>query len=387
MYHGFYDEIHEEFRTVVRDFVAHEVTPYYASWEKDHMMPRALWQAAAENGLLGLAVGEDEGGLELADYRFRMVLDEELAKANALGAALAFHLHDDWVLPAVLQFGTAEQHRTWLPRFTDGSFISSVAFTEPGAGSDLRGVRTKASKNSDGSWVLTGQKTFIGNAICGDGALVLARTDGSDVKTRGGADSFSLFLVEKADNPGYQPGNQLEKMGLNASDTAELFFDDVHIPAKNLLGVEGQGLEIVKAVLPQGRLAIAAASAIVSRQVWDQTASYAKERTAFGGPLTDFQNTRFELARLQTELDVTERYVASAVEAFNAGTLDVVTASQAKLWAAEQAKSTADTCVQLHGGYGYIVESPVAQAFLAVRLFSIFGGTSEILKETIAANL
>ena len=387
MFPGFYEEIHEEFREVVREFVTREVSPHYQQWDAAHMIDRALWEKASENGLLGLAVPEDHGGMGLEDYRFRMIIDEELARADALGVALALHLHDDWVLPALLQFGTEEQKADWLPRFMDASFVSSVAFTEPGAGSDLRGVRTKAVKNDDGSWSLTGQKTFIGNGISGDGALVLARTDGSDVKERGAASSFSLFLVQKEDNPGYRPGSQLEKMGLKASDTAELFFDEVHVPAQNMIGSEGQGLEIAKAILPQGRLAVAAAAVVVAGEALRQTTRYVGEREAFGGPLTQFQNTRFQLADLQTRLEVTQRYVAAAVDSHNAGELDVVAASKAKLWAAEEAKSAVDACLQLHGGYGYILEYPVAQAYLAVRLLTIFGGTSEVLRETIAGDV
>ena len=387
MFTGFYEEIHEEFREVVREFVVREVVPHYKRWDQAHMIDRVLWEAAAENGLLGLTVPEEHGGMGLADYRFRMIIDEELARADALGVALALHLHDDWVLPALLQFGTEVQKAAWLPRFVEASFVSSVAFTEPGAGSDLRGVRTKAVKKEDGSWLLSGQKTFIGNGVSGDGALVLARTDGSDVRQRGSASSFSLFLVQKQDNPGYRVGNQLEKMGLKASDTAELFFDEVRVPAGNLIGEEGQGLEIVKAVLPQGRLAVAAAAVVVAGEVLAQTIRYVGERQAFDGPLTQFQNTRFQLAELQTRLEVTQRYVAAVVEAHNTGGLDVVAASKAKLWAAEEAKSAVDVCLQLHGGYGYILEYPVAQAYLAVRLLSIFGGTSEVLKETIAEDL
>lgn len=386
MFPGFYEEIHEEFREVVREFVTREVAPHYRRWDAEHMMDRAVWEAAAENGLLGLAVGEDHGGMGLDDYRFRMVIDEELARVDALGLALALHLHDDWVLPALLRFGTPEQHETWLPRFMDSRFIASVAFTEPGAGSDLRGVRTKAVRDG-ADWVLDGQKTFIGNGISGDGALVLARTDGSDVKQRGGAGSFSLFLVEKADNPGYQVGGQLDKMGLKASDTAELFFSGVRVPAANLIGEEGQGLQIAKAILPQGRLAVATSAAVVAAEVLRQTLTYVQERQAFDRPVAEYQNTRFRLAELQVSLEATQRYVAAAVEQFNAGELDVVEASKAKMWATERAKESIDACLQLHGGYGYILEYPVAQAYLAVRLMTIFGGSSEILRETVAGDL
>ncbi len=385
MFHGFYEEIHEEFREVVREFVAREVTPHYRRWDAEHMIDRAMWEAAAENGLLGLAVGEDDGGMGLTDYRFRMIIDEELAAADALGVALALHLHDDWVLPALLHFGTEEQKARWLPRFMDASFISSVAFTEPGAGSDLRGARTKAVREDD-EYVLSGQKTFIGNGISGDGALVLARTDtasGRPVSQRGGADSFSLFLVEKT--AGYEVGNQLDKMGVKASDTAELFFSEVRVPAENLIGEEGRGLEYAKAILPQGRLAVATSAVVVAGAVMDQTKDYIAGRQAFGGTIAQFQNSRFQMADLQVSLEASQYYIAEAVRQFNAGSLDVVTASKAKLWATERTKELVDTCLQLHGGYGYILEYPVAQAYLAVRLMTIFGGTSEILRETIAA--
>lgn len=384
MFTGFYEEIHEEFREVVREFVAREVTPHYRRWDAEHRMDRSVWESAAENGLLGLAVPEEHGGMGLDDYRYRMVLDEELARADALAVALAFHLHDDWVLPAVMTYGTPEQKEAWLPRFIDGSFVTSVAWTEPGAGSDLRAVRTKAVRDGDG-YLLTGQKTFIGNGITGDGALVLARTDGSS--GRGAEDSFSLFLVEKEGNPGYRAGNQLDKMGLKASDTAELFFDEVRVPLRNRLGQEGQGLEMIKHLLPQGRLAVAAASVVVSGQVLQDTVQYVKDRSTFDAALTEYQNTRFRLAEQQVTLEATQHYVAEAVRLFNAGELDVVAASKAKMWASERAKEAADICLQLHGGYGYILEYPVAQAYLAVRLLTIFGGTSEILRETVAAQM
>ncbi len=386
MFHGFYEEIHEEFREVVREFVAREVTPNYRRWDADHMIDRAMWEAAAENGLLGLAVDEDHGGMGLTDYRFRMIIDEELAAADALGVALALHLHDDWVLPALLRFGTTAQKQKWLPRFMDASFVSSVAFTEPGAGSDLRGVRTKAVREGE-EYILSGQKTFIGNGISGDGALVLARTDtssGRPGRDRGQSDSFSLFLVEKS--AGYDVGRQLDKMGLKASDTAELFFSDVRVPAENLIGEEGRGLEYAKAILPQGRLAVATSAVVVADAVLKQTKDYIAGRDAFGHSIAHFQNSRFQVADLQVSLEASQRYIAAAVEQFNSGTLDVVAASKAKLWASERTKELVDTCLQLHGGYGYILEYPVAQAYLAVRLMTIFGGTSEILRETIAAD-
>lgn len=381
---AFYEEEHEEFRGVVREFVAREVAPHCAGWDAAHLMPRTLWTAAGEAGLLGLAVPEEHGGLGLTDYRFRAVLDEELVRAGALGAALAFHLADDWVLPHLLADATEEQRRRWLPRVLTGELVTSVAWTEPGAGSDLRGVRTRAVREG-GDWVLDGQKTFIGNGISGDAALVLARTDGRT--DRAGEDSFSLFLVHKEGSPGYTTGRPLDKMGLRASDTAELFFDGVRVPGGDLVGTEGRGLRQIRRLLPQGRLAIAVASAVVARETLEGTLRYTRERTAFGERVADFQHSRFELAELATQVEVTEAYVRRAVAAFNAGALDLAGASKAKYWASERAKEVTDRCLQLHGGYGYILDQPVAQAFLAARLLTLFGGTSEILRETIGRDL
>ena len=384
----FYDEEHEEFRTAVRDFIDHEIAPHYAQWDAAHMMPREAWTAAAENGLVGLAVGEQYGGMGLSDYRFRAVLDEEFVHTGTMAFGLALHLQDDWVVPHLLAFASPEQQQRWLPRILTAELITSVAFTEPGAGSDLRGVRTRAVRDGD-HYVLDGQKTFIGNGISGDAALVLARTDGST--GRGARDSFSLFLVEKGE--GYTTGKQLDKMGLRASDTAELFFDGVHVPAGNLVGNEGAGLEQVEAMLPQGRLGIAVASAAVARGVIDETRRYVGDRQVFGTRVADLQNTRFELARMHSETAAAEALVARAVAAFNEGYadgrggLDGFDAATAKLFASRTARRVTDGCLQLHGGYGYILEYPVAQAFLAARLFSIFGGTDEIMQETIARSL
>ncbi|MCC9196288.1 acyl-CoA dehydrogenase family protein [Arthrobacter sp. zg-Y820] len=383
MERSLFEEDHELFRDLAREFNAREVAPGYARWDAEHMMPRQLWTAAGEQGLLGLAVPEEFGGAGMPDYRFRAVMDEEFAKANHLAVALAFHLHDDMVLPHLLAYGSDDLKERWLPDMVSGAKVTSVAWTEPGAGSDLRGIRTKAVRADDGGWRLSGQKTFIGNGISGDASLVLARTDGST--GRGGRDSFSMFMVEKTE--GYVTGGQLDKMGLKASDTAELFFDNVLVPEGNLVGEVGRGLEYAAGQLPQGRLAIAVASSAVARQIYEATVEYTKNRNAFGERVADFQNSRFALADILTEVEVTEAYVDSAIGAFNEGKLDAVSAAKAKLWASERVKSITDRCLQLHGGYGYILEYPVAQAFLAARLLTIFGGTSEIMREVIGRQI
>ncbi|MBP3035974.1 acyl-CoA dehydrogenase family protein [Arthrobacter sp. zg-ZUI100] len=378
-----FEEDHELFRDLAREFNSREVAPGYAQWDAEHMMPRQLWKAAGEQGLLGLAVPEEFGGAGMPDYRYRAVLDEEFARANHLAVGLAFHLHDDMVLPHLLAYGSDDLKERWLPEMVSGEKVTSVAWTEPGAGSDLRGIRTKAVRADDGGWRLSGQKTFIGNGISGDASLVLARTDGGT--GRGGKDSFSMFMVEKTE--GYSTGRQLDKMGLKASDTAELFFDNVAIPEGNLVGEVGRGLEYAAGQLPQGRLAIAVASSAVARRIYEATLEYTKSRNAFGERIADFQNSRFVLADILTEVEVTEAYVDSAIGAFNEGKLDAVSAAKAKLWASERVKSITDRCLQLHGGYGYILEYPVAQAFLAARLLTIFGGTSEIMREAIGRQI
>ena len=377
-----FEEDHEMFREMAAEFNARAVAPHYTQWDEDHMMPRELWSAAGEQGLLGLAVPEEFGGMGMSDYRFRTVLDEEFAKSNHLAVGLAFHLHDDMVLPHLLAYGSDDLKARWLPGMVSGEKVTSVAWTEPGAGSDLRGIRTKAVRDGD-DWLITGQKTFIGNGISGDASLVLARTGGGT--GRGNRDSFSLFMVQKGE--GYNTGKQLDKMGLKASDTAELFFDNVRVPHADLVGEEGKGLQYAAEQLPQGRLAIAVASSAVVRATYEATVRYTKDRNAFGERIIDFQNSRFELADILTEVEVTEAYVDQAILAFNAGELDAAGAARAKLWASERAKSVTDRCLQLHGGYGYIMEYPVAQAYLAARLLTIFGGTNEIMRDVVGRTI
>ncbi len=377
-----FEEDHEMFREMAAEFNVRAIAPHYAQWDEDHMMSRELWSAAGEQGLLGLAVPEEFGGMGMSDYRFRAVLDEEFAKSNHLAVGLAFHLHDDMVLPHLLAYGSDDLKARWLPGMVSGDKVTSVAWTEPGAGSDLRGIRTKAVRDGD-DWLISGQKTFIGNGISGDASLVLARTDGGT--GRGNHDSFSLFMVQKGE--GYNTGKQLDKMGLKASDTTELFFDNVRVPHADLVGEEGKGLQYAAEQLPQGRLAIAVASSAVVRATYEATVRYTKDRNAFGERIIDFQNSRFELADILTEVEVTETYVDQAMLAFNAGELDAAGAARAKLWASERAKSVTDRCLQLHGGYGYIMEYPVAQAYLAARLLTIFGGTNEIMRDVVGRTI
>ncbi|WP_313813979.1 acyl-CoA dehydrogenase family protein [Glutamicibacter sp.] len=382
MKRALFEEDHEQFRELASEFNSRQIAGKYAQWEKDHQIPREVWQAAGENGLLGLAVPEEFGGMGIDDYRFRVVLDEEFVRSGHLAVALALHLHDDLVLPYLLTYGSEDLKSRWLPRFVDGSTVTSCAFTEPGAGSDLRGVRTKAVRDGD-DWLISGQKTFIGNGAYGDAALVLARTDGET--SRGGAESFSLFIVERSE--GYSNGQPFDKMGLRASDTAELFFDEVRVSDADRIGEVGQGLAYIKAQLPQARLAIAVAAAAIGTAAFEQALEHATNRSTFGQVLTEYQNTRFELADLKTESHVTQSFVDRAVLAFNEGELAEQEAAEVKLWASESAKRLTDRALQLHGGYGYIMEYPIAQSFTASRLLTIFGGTSEIMRETIGRGL
>ena len=382
MKRALFEEDHEQFRELAIEFNSREVAGKYAQWEKDHQIPREVWQAAGENGLLGLAVPEEFGGMGIDDYRFRVVLDEEFVRSGHLAVALALHLHDDLVLPYLLSYGSQDLKSRWLPRFIDGSTITSCAFTEPGAGSDLRGVRTKAVRDGD-DWLISGQKTFIGNGAHGDAALVLARTDGQS--TRAAEDSFSLFMVQRSE--GYSNGQPFDKMGLRASDTAELFFDEVRVADADRIGEVGKGLAYIKEQLPQARLAIAVAASAIGTAAFEQALEHASNRSTFGQALTQYQNTRFELADLKTESHVTQSFVDRAVLAFNEGELSASEAAEVKLWASESAKRLSDRALQLHGGYGYIMEYPIAQSFTAARLLTIFGGTSEIMRETIGRAL
>lgn len=376
-------EDHELFREAAREFVTREVAPHYPQWERNHMMPRAVWDAAGEAGVLGLAIPEEYGGAGMPDYRYQLVFTQELAAQGCHGFALAVHLQQDLVLPYLLAYGTEDQKQKWLPMMATGQIVTSCALTEPGAGSDLRACRTTATRRGD-EFVLTGQKTFIGSAISGDAALVLARTDGAS-GGRGEQGSFSLFLVEKSS--GYVAGNQLDKLGVRASDTAEIFFDAVRVPATNLVGELGAGLRYVKEQLPQARLAIAVAAAVVARTTVVATCDYVKERQVFGAHVADFQNTRFELADALIGVESAELYVGRAITAFNAGELTAADAAKVKVHASEIACRVTDRCLQLFGGYAYINEHPVAQAFLAARLFPIFGGTNEVLRDTIGFDL
>jgi alkylation response protein AidB-like acyl-CoA dehydrogenase len=377
---GLYDDDHEAFRAVVREFVDREVRPNLPRWDEAHLIDREVWLAAGKQGVIGLPVPERYGGAGSGDFRYRCVVMEELAQAGATSVSSGFGLQDDIAMPYLIDLCTDEQARRWLPSMATGECIGAIAMTEPGAGSDLQGIRTTAARDG-AEWVINGAKTFITNGILSDLVIVVARTDQSAA-----ARGISLIVVERG-APGFSRGRKLDKLGLVAQDTAELFFDDVRVPAENLLGTEGGGFIHLMERLPRERMSIAMMAVAATRAALGWTVEYTKQRTAFGQPIAAFQNTQFELASCVTEFEVLEAYVDKAVLALNAGTLSAVDAAKAKLWATEVQNRVIDRCLQLFGGYGYMNEYPIARAFADARVQRIYGGTSEIMKTIIGRDV
>lgn len=375
-----YTEDHEHYRETVKEFLNQQVVPHHERWEQERWIERSAFTEAAKYGIYGLQIPEKYGGAGELDYRFRMVTAEEAAKAHVLSFALTLSLQDDLVLHYLLDLTTEQQRQRWLPGFATGELIGALAMTEPGTGSDLQGIRTNARR--DGSdWILNGQKTFISSGIMADVVIVAARTD-PDAGSKG----FSLFVVE-SDMPGFQRGRKLDKIGLPAQDTAELFFEDVRVPESNLLGTEGRGLQHLMGHLPRERLGVSVKAIANCQAIFDVTREYCQQRQAFNRSIADFQHVRFELAEMATEIDLAQTYVDSSVVAFNAGTLSAVDAAKGKWYISELQKRVMDRCLQLHGGYGYMSEYPVARAFLDTRVQTIYGGTTAIMKEIIGRSL
>ncbi|MFI1166906.1 acyl-CoA dehydrogenase family protein [Streptomyces sp. NPDC020801] len=373
-----YTPEHEAFRDTVRTFLAKEVLPHHERWEREGVVGREVWRAAGRQGLLGLAIPQEYGGGGTEDFRYSAVLIEEFARAGASGVALS--LHNDIVGPYLTRLTNEDQKRRWLPGLTSGEIITAIAMTEPGAGSDLQGIRTTAIDRGD-HYVLDGAKTFISNGILADLVVVVARTT-----PEGGSSGQSLLVVERG-MPGFERGRNLDKIGQKAQDTAELFFDGVRVPKENLLGEENQAFSYLMANLAQERLAIAVGAAAAAEHVLGLTMEYVKQREAFGRPLARLQHIRFEIAEMATECAVTRSFVDRCVTEHSRGRLDAVHASMAKWWATELQKRVVDRCLQLHGGYGYMTEYPVARAFLDSRIQTIYGGTTEIMKEIIGRSL
>src|SRR6478609_690166 len=373
-----YEQEHEDFRRTARAFLGKEVAPFHEQWEKDGQVDREVWRKAGATGLLCFDVDEEYGGAGARDFRYNMVLAEEISRVHASG--LGFSVHTDIIVPYISQLGTDEQKRRWLPGLVSGELISAIAMTEPGAGSDLQGIRTTAVDKGD-HYVLNGSKTFISNGIMSDLVIVVCRTD-PDAGHKG----ISLLVVERG-MPGFERGRNLDKMGLKAQDTAELFFDNVEVPKANLLGEEGSGFISLMMNLGQERISIAAMAVAAIEHVLDISLAYAKERTAFGKPIGSFQHNRFVLAEMATHAHIARVFINDCILRLNAGEVDPALASMAKWWTTELQKQVVDAGVQLHGGYGYMMEYPIAKAFTDSRIQTIYGGTTEIQKEIIGRSL
>jgi alkylation response protein AidB-like acyl-CoA dehydrogenase len=373
-----YTQEHEDFRSTVREFLEREVVPHHDQWEKDGQVSREVWTKAGAQGLLCFDVEEEYGGAGVKDFRYNMVVAEEISRVGASG--LGFPVHTDVIVPYISSLATDEQKRRWLPGLVSGELISAIAMTEPGAGSDLQGIRTTAVDKGD-HYVLNGSKTFISNGIMSDLVIVVARTNPD-----AGHQGISLLVVERGMD-GFERGRNLEKVGLKAQDTAELFFDNVHVPKENLLGEEGSGFISLMDNLPQERVSIAAIAVAACEHVLQLCLDYAKEREAFGRPIGKFQHNRFLLAEMATEVHIARVFVNDCVLKLNAGEVDTALASMAKWWTTELQKKVVDQAVQLFGGYGYMLEYPVARAFVDSRIQTIYGGTTEVQKEIIGRML
>jgi alkylation response protein AidB-like acyl-CoA dehydrogenase len=371
---------HQAFRESFASFIAKEIAPHYLQWEKDGIAPHDLFAAAGQYGFLGMAVPEQFGGGGTKDFRFNMVLAEELAAAGIGGAGLGLTLHNDITTPYFIEYCNAEQAARWLPGIASGNLVTAIAMTEPGTGSDLASIATTAVLDGD-EYVLNGSKTFITNGINSDLVIVVAKTDPTQRHT-----GMSLLVVERG-MPGFERGRNLEKIGMHSQDTAELFFNDVRVPVANLLGDEGKAFNYLTANLAQERLSIAVSGVATARAALGWTVDYVKERTAFGQPISVFQNSKFTLAEVKTSVDVAQAYVDQCVIQLNAGELSAADAAQAKYWCTELQQKAIDQCLQLFGGYGYMLEYPIARAYADARVTSIYGGTTEVMKTIIAKSL
>jgi alkylation response protein AidB-like acyl-CoA dehydrogenase len=374
-----YGEDHEAFRGVVREFAARTLLPADERFLAQRGFDREVWTEAGKQGLLGLEVPEDYGGSAAGDYRFNAIVNEELPKVS-LGYASCFGIHFDIVAPYLVELCTEEQKQRWLPRFCSGELITAIAMTEPSGGSDLAALKTTAVRDGD-DWVINGSKTFITNGYSADLVIVAARTS-PEKRARG----ISLFAVE-AGTAGFERGRKLDKVGQHESDTAELFFTDVRVPADSVLGEVDHGFIYMMERLPQERMAAAVNNLSHARAVFDETLVYAKEREAFGQPIGRFQHNKFVLADLVTALEVTQSFVDDCVAAHAERALGPVDAAKAKWWTSQVQNDVIDACLQLHGGYGYMNEYRVARAWADARVTKIWAGSNEIMKELIGRDL
>jgi acyl-CoA dehydrogenase len=372
-----FDADHEAFRAAFRRFVDKEVAPFHSGWEEQGYVDRELWRQAGANGYLCPTLPEAYGGAGV-DKLYSVVQMEELARGGFTG--VGFGLHSEIVAPYILHYGTQEQKERYLPKLASGAMVGAIAMSEPAAGSDLQGIRSTALRQADGSYLLHGSKTFITNGWHADLVIVVAKTDPA-----AGAKGTSLLLVERG-MPGFEKGQRLKKLGLKAQDTSELFFDNVRVPAANLLGGDAmvnRGFVCLMEQLPWERLQIAVTAVAAAQAAIDWTVQYVKDRRVFGQPVAAFQNTRYKLAELQTEVQVARVFVDRCLELVLQDRLDTATASMAKYWTSDLQCKVMDECVQLHGGYGYMWEQPITRAYADARVQRIYGGTNEIMKEVI----
>jgi len=372
---------HESFRDSFRRFMEKEIAPFHAEWEEQGYVAREVWSKAGENGFLCMTMPEAYGGSE-ADKLYSVIQMEELARGGFTG--IGFGLHSEIVAPYILHYGTPEQKARYLPKLATGEMVGAIAMSEPAAGSDLQGIKAAALQQADGSYLLNGSKTFITNGWHADLVVVVAKTNPA-----AGGKGTSLLLVERG-MPGFSVGQRLKKMGMKAQDTSELFFDNVRVPAGNLLGgqaYENKGFICLMEQLPWERLQIAIGAVAASQAAIDWTVDYVKERKVFGQPVASFQNTRFTLAELQTQVQVARVFVDKCCELIGQDKLDTATASMAKYWTTDLQCKVMDECVQLFGGYGYMWEYPITRAYADARVQRIYGGTNEIMKEVITRSM
>lgn len=365
---------HDAFRDAFRKFMDKEIAPFHEAWEEQGYVDREVWRKAGANGYLCATLPEEYGGAG-ADKLYSVVQMEELARGGFTG--IGFGLHSEIVAPYILHYGTEEQKQRYLPKLASGEMVGAIAMSEPAAGSDLQGIKSTAVKQADGSYLLNGSKTFITNGWHADLVIVVAKTDPT-----AGAKGTSLLLVEQG-MAGFQKGKRLKKLGLKAQDTSELFFDNVKVPAANLLGGEGKGFICLMEQLPWERIQIAIGAVSAAQAAIDWTVQYVKDRKVFGQPVAAFQNTRYKLAEMQTQVQVARVFVDKCLELVLQDKLDTATASMAKYWTSDLQCQVMDECVQLHGGYGFMWEYPITRAYADARVQRIYGGTNEIMKEVI----
>ncbi len=374
-----YTSEHHQFRELVRDFVRQTVVPSHETWERNGQWDRSLFLEAGKLGLLGFSVPEHLGGPGVNDFRYNAIVIDELQRAGAAAEAIAVTLQNDVVLPYLTDLTTPEQQRRWLPGVVTGETVLGIAMTEPGTGSDLAGIRTAAVRDGD-DYVVNGAKTFISNGQSGDLFVIAVRTSADRHQ------GLSL-LVADADTPGFSRGRNLEKIGLHAQDTSELTFNDMRVPVDNLLGQEGMGFYQLVRNLPQERLALGVGAVAAAEAILAETLDYVRDRKAFGAPIASFQNSQFVLAELATEIDIARTYLDDCLAEHLTGSLTAARAARLKWWTTDLQVRTADRCLQLHGGYGYMREYSVSRAFVDARIQTIYGGTNEIMKTIIAKDL